>query len=350
MPVDRTHAQRALTHSQLNVAAAPGLTAAPPVRQDVDSFRARLDDHYVLMTNASAGTYYVGVYNNDNYIKARARRGPTRRGRVALLAGGVLGQPRCSCAALCACQPPVPVDFLSHRHIFSSSVAVCPLQCCTASQARQRPGREAAVRGGRRTGCGPPAAAPHRPTRALSFARALKCARAQEAAHYTLQARWGGAGAAPLCPGDCGGAAAGACIAPGVCSCVTDRGAWRGGRWCEGPLALLPLGGEQRGVLAPGRWAYWEVRRGPHRGPPGQGGVGWVRLLTRAFSGGWWARWGHHASLVRAHGLPPRGALARARRRCCRLASVGAARASSSSGRTMRRMWWAQDPARPVMG
>ncbi len=101
MPVDRTHAQRALTHSQRNVAAAPGLTAAPPARQDVDSFRARLDDHYVLMTNASAGTYYVGVYNNDNYIKARAASRPNPPGR-----SGLVSRRRARAAALQLCSAP----------------------------------------------------------------------------------------------------------------------------------------------------------------------------------------------------------------------------------------------------
>ncbi len=72
----------------------------------MDSFRARLDDHYVLMTNLSAGTYYVGVYNNDNYIKARAAPRPSCRGRAALPADGVLVRPRRSCAAPRACQPP----------------------------------------------------------------------------------------------------------------------------------------------------------------------------------------------------------------------------------------------------
>ena len=42
-------------------------------KQDMVSFRARLDDHHVLLTNQSAGAYYVGVYNNDNYMKARGR-------------------------------------------------------------------------------------------------------------------------------------------------------------------------------------------------------------------------------------------------------------------------------------
>jgi len=208
---------------------------------------------------------------------------------------GLAGRRRARAAApqLCgSARLPAPLCLLTlylTEVILSSSVAVCALQCCTASQARHRPGREAA----RPAAAGAPAArrvrAPavverRRAARALTFARALKFARAQEAAHYTLQARWAGAGAAPLCPGDCGGAAAGACVAPGVCSCATDRGAWRGGRWCEGPLALLPLGGEQRGALAPGRWAYWEVWRGPHQGLPGWGGIGWVRGLTWAFS------------------------------------------------------------------
>lgn len=37
--------------------------------QDVDSFRARLDDHHILLTNQTAGVYYIGVYNNDNFMK-----------------------------------------------------------------------------------------------------------------------------------------------------------------------------------------------------------------------------------------------------------------------------------------
>ena len=82
----------------------------------------------------------------------------------------------------------------------------------------------------------------------------------QEAAHYTLQARWTSDPALPLCPGDCGGPAAGTCQAPGSCACASDRGKWRGGRWCEGPLALLAFGAEQRSTLAPGQWAYYEVR------------------------------------------------------------------------------------------
>ena len=86
---------------------------------------------------------------------------------------------------------------------------------------------------------------------------------AQEAAHYTLQARWSSDPALPLCPGDCGGPAAGTCQAPGSCTCASDRGKWRGGRWCEGPLALLAFGAEQRSTLAPGQWAYYEVGRSP---------------------------------------------------------------------------------------
>lgn len=43
-----------------------------PGRQDVDSFRARLDTHFMLLTNQSAGTYYIGVYNTDNYMKVGA--------------------------------------------------------------------------------------------------------------------------------------------------------------------------------------------------------------------------------------------------------------------------------------
>lgn len=46
-----------------------------PVIQDYDSyadmasFQERLDYHYILNTNADAGLYYIGVYNNDAYFK-----------------------------------------------------------------------------------------------------------------------------------------------------------------------------------------------------------------------------------------------------------------------------------------
>lgn len=43
------------------------------LEQDMVSFRARLDDHHLLLTNQSAGAYYLGVYNNDNYMKVRGR-------------------------------------------------------------------------------------------------------------------------------------------------------------------------------------------------------------------------------------------------------------------------------------
>ena len=48
------------------------------LEQDMVSFRARLDDHHVLLTNQSAGAYYVGVYNNDNYMKVRRRAATPR--------------------------------------------------------------------------------------------------------------------------------------------------------------------------------------------------------------------------------------------------------------------------------
>lgn len=100
------------------------------------------------------------------------------------------------------------------------------------------------------------------PKSAISNVRLLRV-RVQETAQYTLQARWGSAGAPPLCPGNCGGASAGACVAPGTCRCASSGGAGRGGLWCEGPLALLPFGAQQRGTLAPGDWAYYEVRVEP---------------------------------------------------------------------------------------
>ncbi|KAK9834335.1 hypothetical protein WJX81_008044 [Elliptochloris bilobata] len=151
---------------------------------DVASFRARLDDHHVLLTNQSAGTYYIGVYNNDNYMK--------------------------------------------------------------------------------------------------------------EAAHYTLQARWTADAAAPLCPGDCGGPTAGTCQAPGSCACASDRGAWRGGRWCEGPLALLAFGAEQHGTLAPGHWMFYELLLPPDDSDWGQG-------LSIAFDSG---GGGHAVLLLRAGAFP----------------------------------------------
>jgi hypothetical protein len=36
---------------------------------DVNSFRSRLDHHHIELTNADSGLYYVGVFNNNQYLK-----------------------------------------------------------------------------------------------------------------------------------------------------------------------------------------------------------------------------------------------------------------------------------------
>ena len=79
--------------------------------QDMVSFRARLDDHHVLLTNQSAGAYYVGVYNNDNYMKVRGHLTSKCFAMHCVLWGGQRIDFRQACPAL-AC-----VSFFSRSFV-----------------------------------------------------------------------------------------------------------------------------------------------------------------------------------------------------------------------------------------